>query len=112
MSGVSAETISSGKLFERRAVLFVFIILLAATLAGFGHTYFFKLTSALAEYRTITHVHALTMSAWILLFATQIYLVRSKNIKIHMRLGLAGIGLGILLIAVGVVTAIQTAKFG
>ena len=98
--------------FERKAVLFVFGLLVLATLAGFGPTYYFKLQSALSEYRAITSIHAAAMVAWIAVFALQIYLVRSKRIGLHMKLGLAAIGLAVFLVVVGYITSIEAAKFG
>jgi hypothetical protein len=52
------------------------------------------------------------MTAWVLLFITQVYLVRSKNIRIHQNLGFAGVGLGVLILVVGFFTAIAAAKNG
>lgn len=98
--------------FERKAVLFVFGLLVLATLAGFGPTYYFKLRSALSEYRAITSIHAAAMVAWIAVFALQIYFVRSKQIGLHMKLGLAAIGLALFIIIVGYLTAVAAAKFG
>ena len=45
------------------------------------------------------------MSAWVFFFVAQVALVRSKNIKLHMTLGMAGIGLAALVVVVGMTTA-------
>ncbi len=100
------------RLFERKAVLFVFGLLVLATFAGFGPTYYFKLQTALSEYRLITTLHAAAMGAWIAVFALQIYLVRRKMIGLHMKLGMAAVGLALLIIIVGYLTAVAAAKFG
>jgi hypothetical protein len=100
------------RLFERKAVLFVLGLLVLATFAGFGPTYYFKLQTALSEYRLITTVHAAAMGAWIAVFALQIFLVRRKMIGLHMKLGMAAIGLALLIIIVGYLTAVAAAKFG
>ncbi|MBK9163644.1 MAG: hypothetical protein IPM21_06960 [Acidobacteria bacterium] len=98
--------------FERKAVLLVLGLLVLATLAGFGPTYYFKLQTALSEYRLITSIHAALMVAWIAVFALQIYLVRRKLVAVHMKLGMAAIALAVLLVVVGYLTAVSAAKFG
>ena len=45
------------------------------------------------------------MSAWVIFFVVQFALVRTKNIKLHMSMGLAGIALAALVIVVGMATA-------
>jgi hypothetical protein len=52
------------------------------------------------------------MTAWVLLFIAQVYLIRSKNIRLHQRLGFAGVGLAVLIIVSGFFTAIAAAKNG
>jgi len=47
-----------------------------------------------------------------LLFIAQVYLIRSKNIKVHQTLGYAGIALGVLIVLAGFFTAIAAAKNG
>lgn len=41
------------------------------------------------------------MTAWILLFAVQTWLVSTKRVKLHMKLGWVGVGLAILVLATG-----------
>lgn len=110
--GLPVSAAQRKRLFERKAVLFVLGLLVLATLAGFGPTYYFKLQTALSEYRLITTVHAAAMGAWIAVFALQIYLVRRKMIGLHMKLGMAAVGLALLIIIVGYLTAVEAAKFG
>ncbi len=98
--------------FDRKAAVACLAILAIAILAGFGPTYYFKLASALGEYRLSTHLHGLVMTAWVLVFAAQIYFVRSKKILLHMRLGLAAIGLAVAVVVVGFIVAIQAARLG
>jgi hypothetical protein len=45
------------------------------------------------------------MSIWVLYFVAQIALIRTKNIKLHMTMGMVGIGLAALVIVVGLMTA-------
>jgi hypothetical protein len=90
------------------AVLFPLIIL-----AGFARTYYLKGlfgTPPLAS--MLVHLHGVLMTMWIALFVTQVWLIRSRQVRVHQRLGYAGIGLAVLIIGAGFVTALRGAKFG
>ena len=95
-------------MFLLAAFLFPAIVLL-----GFARTYYLKeffATPPLAS--LLVHLHGAVMTAWVLLFVTQIWFVRSKNIKLHQKLGYAGIGLAAAVIVVGFFTAVTAAKYG
>jgi hypothetical protein len=53
----------------------------------------------------IVHTHAAVMTLWVAYFTAQVFLVRSKNIKLHMTLGLAGIALAALVVITGMAAA-------
>jgi len=52
------------------------------------------------------------MTAWVTLFVAQVFLVRTKNIRIHQRLGMFSIALASLAVISGFFTAIAAAKNG
>jgi hypothetical protein len=54
---------------------------------------------------TLAHVHGIVMSAWVLYFVAQVALVRTKNLKLHMTMGFAGIGLAALAVITGMTAA-------
>ena len=60
----------------------------------------------------MVHAHGIVMTAWVALFITQIWFVSSNRIKLHQKLGFAGIALAILIIIIGFFTAVHAAKFG
>jgi hypothetical protein len=98
---------------EKRFYLIAAILFPVIVLIGFGRTYYLKaFTSAppLASY--LVEIHGAIMTAWVLLFIAQVYLIRSKNIKVHQKLGFAGVGLGVLILVAGFFTAIAAAKNG
>ena len=100
-------------LFDRRLFLAAAIAFPLIVLAGFGRTYYFKgLFDVPPLASMLVHIHGLLMTAWIALFATQIWFISSRRIRVHQRVGYAGIGLGVLIIATGFVTALRAAKFG
>jgi hypothetical protein len=73
---------------------------------GYFKTYYFSAffdVKPLAN--ALVHSHGLVMSLWVVYFTAQTVLIRSKNLKLHMSLGLAGIGLAALVVVVGLMTA-------
>jgi hypothetical protein len=73
---------------------------------GYARTYYFSsFFNAKPLATTLVHVHGFVMSAWVLYFVAQVALVRSKNLKLHMSMGFAGIALAALVVVVGMMTA-------
>lgn len=96
------------RLFLTAAALFVLIVI-----AGFARTYYLKNwfdTPALAS--VLVHVHAVIMTAWVALVATQVWLIRSHNAGLHRKVGFAGAALAALVVVVGFFTAVGAAKNG
>jgi len=88
-------------LFLTAAILFPLLVLV-----GYFKSYYF---SAFFDVRPVAnalvHVHAAVMTLWVVYFTTQIALIRSKNVKLHMTMGMAGIALAVLVVVVGMMTA-------
>lgn len=53
----------------------------------------------------LVHAHGLIMTLWVVYFAAQIALIRTKNVKIHMTMGMLGVALAALVVIVGLATA-------
>ena len=94
-------------------------VLMALTVfVGFGQTYYFRLISATP--RTVSggsitptlHVHGVVFTAWVLLFLVQTALVAVRHVRLHRRLGYASIALAVMMIVVGMRTAIEGARRG
>jgi hypothetical protein len=87
--------------FLAAAICFPLIVLI-----GYFKTYYF---SAFFDVKpvanSLVHAHGIVMSVWVLYFVAQIVLIRSKNIKLHMTMGMAGIALAALVVVVGMLTA-------
>lgn len=92
---------SDRSLFLAAAVGFPLLVLI-----GYFRSYYF---SAFFDVKPVAnalvHAHGLVMSLWVVYFTAQIALVRSKNIKLHMRMGMAGVALAVLVVVVGLATA-------
>lgn len=98
---------------DRRLYILAAILTPLIVLAGFARTYYLKPffnTPDLAG--RIVHLHGIVMTAWVVLFITQISLVATRRTKIHQRLGVLGGVLAALVVIVGVLTALYAAARG
>jgi hypothetical protein len=101
------------RLFDRRLYLAAAIVFPLVVLAGFARTYYLKgLFDTPPLPSSVVHLHGLVMSAWVVLFIVQVRFISLKRIRLHQRLGYAGIGLGALIIATGMLTALRAARYG
>jgi hypothetical protein len=99
---------SDRRLYALVAILFPLIVLI-----GFGRTYYLKMLVGTPPLPSIlVHVHGIVMTAWVLFFIAQVWLIRTKRAKVHMKMGLLGVGLAILLVFVGFFTGAAAAKYG
>lgn len=98
---------------ERRLYLWVAASVPLIVLAGFARTYYLKgLFGTPALPGLLVHLHGFVMTAWVLLFVTQVWLVAARRVRVHQRLGMLGMVLAGLIVVVGVVTAIAAAARG
>lgn len=92
---------SDRSLYLLAAVGFPLLVLI-----GYFKSYYF---SAFFDVKPVAnalvHAHGLVMTLWVAYFVAQVALVRSKNTKLHMKMGMAGIVLALLVIVVGLATA-------
>ncbi len=73
---------------------------------GFWPTYFGPLVRGTVEQPPVIHVHATVFVGWLVLFLAQVVLAATGRVAWHMRLGRLGIGYGIVLILVGLITTV------
>jgi len=108
MSELQTARVFDRRIFTIAAVLFPLIVL-----AGFARTYYLSTFFDAPPIPTaLVHLHGLLMTAWVSLFVTQVWLVSSKRVWLHRRLGMAGIGLAALIVPAGLATALRAAKYG
>ena len=101
------------RLFDRRLFKVAAIAFPLVILAGFGRTYYLRgLFDVPPLPSVIVHLHGVTMTAWVALFVTQVWLISSKRVRVHQRLGYMAIGLAGLILPIGFVTAARAAKYG
>ncbi len=90
-------------LFLAAAVGFPLLVL-----AGYFKSYYFSsFFDVKPVANALVHLHGIVMSAWVVYFVAQVALIRSKNIKLHMTMGMAGIALALIVIVVGMATAVD-----
>jgi hypothetical protein len=86
--------------------------LIAAVVAyGFSHTISQNLLRAATPRPRILWIHAGVFCAWIGVFVLQTALVRSRRLRWHRRLGVAGLLLGAMMPPIGVATALVMGRF-
>jgi hypothetical protein len=79
---------------------------------GFARTYYLGSYFGARPLTTLVHIHGLVSTSWLLLFFTQVSLVSAKRTDLHRRLGVAGAVLAVLVLVVGLLTAIEAARLG
>ncbi len=89
-------------LFLTAAIGFPLLVLI-----GYFKSYYFSAFFADARpvANALVHAHGIVMTAWVIFFIVQFALVRTKNIRLHMTMGLGGIALAAMVVIVGLATA-------
>ena len=98
---------------EKRIYLIAAILFPLIVLIGFGRTYYvgaFFGAPPLSSY--LVQIHGGLMTAWVVLYISQVFLIRTKRIKVHQKIGLMSIALAVLIVISGFFTAIAAAKNG
>lgn len=83
----------------------------AAVAYGFAHTVSPNLLRAAVPRPRLLWIHAGLFLAWVGLFILQTALVRSRRVRWHRRLGVAGLILGATMPPLGIATAVAMARF-
>ena len=110
---VLSETIGTQRAKTRRERFFytgMAAAILLTVFAGFSRTYYLRPVFQTQPLIPLLHAHGLIFTLWIALFLTQTTLVAAKRTRTHMRLGIAGGVLAVLMVVIGTLTAIVRAK--
>jgi len=98
---------------DRRLYVWFAVLMPIIVLAGFARSYYLKgLFGFPALPSLLVHLHGLVMTSWVVLFVAQVTLVATGRTKTHQRLGVFGALLAVLIVIVGVLTAINGAARG
>jgi hypothetical protein len=92
---------SDRRLFLAASILFPLVVL-----AGYFKSYYFSAFFDVPSVANmLVHAHAVVMTLWVAYFSAQIALIRTKNVRLHMTMGMVGIALAALVVVVGTATA-------
>ena len=75
--------------------------LVATVVRGFWPTYFGPLWQGTFKASWFMHLHAAVFTGWMALLVVQVALAAAGRVGLHRRLGVAGIGVGLLLLIMG-----------
>ena len=90
------------------SIIASFVLLL--TFAGFAQSYYLKKLFDSAPLSALLHIHGLVMTLWLLLFLLQVRLIAAGQLGWHRRVGMLGMGLGLLAMGIGIATGIDSAR--
>lgn len=110
---VVAETLGArgqAKFRERVFYTTMAFAILITVFVGFSRTFYLRPYYFPERLIPLLILHGTIFSSWIALFVTQTTLVATKNTRIHMKLGVAGLVIAILMLLVGTYTALVRAK--
>jgi hypothetical protein len=99
---------------RRDRFFYVGIAVAAAVIVfvGFSRTYFLKAHFGTPPLSRLLHLHGLVFTSWIVLLLTQVSLVAARRTDLHRRLGVLGVLLAPLMVAIGLTAAIDAARRG
>ena len=111
-AGIGEKAVSRAR--EHQFFLLVGILFPVIVIGGFIKNYYLRpfFPEMGPIYSDLVRFHAAVMTAWVLLFAAQARLISSKRIKLHMKLGWAGVGLAMLVLVTGYMVSVGSAQRG
>jgi hypothetical protein len=99
-----------GRRLERLFYTGMAIVVACTVFAGFARTYYLKAYFGAPPLIPLLHLHGAVFTSWVVFFLIQNVLVAANRTRIHRRLGFVGAIIAVLLVIVGVLTAIIRTK--
>lgn len=112
MENVQANPAIIRRRRERWFYIGMSIALVITVFAGFAPTYYLRPYFNTAPLMPLLHLHGFVFTSWLVLFVTQTTLVAAHRTDIHRRLGVAGGVIAVLMVLLGVTTALVRANQG
>jgi hypothetical protein len=96
----------------RDRFLYAAMAVVAASLvfAGFARTYYLRHLFTNVPLKPLLHLHGFLFTSWLVLLLAQVTLVAANRTDLHRRLGVAGGVLAALMVVVGPIVAIHSAR--
>ena len=105
---MATNSVRSPYAVTRRVYIGIGLLVALIAIVGFWSSYFGPLIlTGTVDTVPIIHFHAAIYSGWVLLFIAQIVFAYTGRLPLHRRLGKIGIGYGVVIIIVGVATALS-----
>jgi len=102
----------AGRRGERLFYTGMTVAMVLTAFAGFAPTYYLRPYFNTSPLPPLLHLHGIVFTSWLALLFTQTTLVAANRTGVHRRLGIVGGALAVLMIVVGVMTAIIRTKQG
>lgn len=80
--------------------------------SGFARSYYLRSVFGFPALPGLLHLHGIVMTLWFVLFIVQVFLISVHQTRLHRRLGLIGVGLAVLMVAVTGAVVISAARRG
>lgn len=104
------DTRRQSKTRERVFYTGMAVAILVTVFLGFSRTFYLRPLYQTQSLIPLLIVHGIIFSSWIVLIIVQPALIATRRIRTHMRLGIAGGVIAVLMIVIGTLTAIVRAK--
>ena len=108
MTSISAAGFPARSGADRNAFLIFVGLVWVGVISGFGTDSFHHVTKYGLDYPLIVHFHAVAFVSWLVLFTTQVTLIRNGRADLHRKLGAAGAVLAGVMLVLGPAAAIIT----
>jgi hypothetical protein len=86
------------------------LLLWATVLVGFAKTYFLAGMMRAPLPNALIHIHGAAFTLWMVLLLVQTVLISARQVRWHKRLGLAGFGLAVTMVVLGVLAATDSLR--
>jgi len=90
---------------DRTMIAAVVFVIWLAILLGFGIDMVKRAHSGALDFAPIVHLHVIAYAGWLVLLATQVWLVRTRRLRLHKTLGWAAVVLIPAMLVTGPLTA-------
>ena len=97
---------------ERPLYVWAALAAMVIVFAGFARTFYLKAIFDPSSLSVLLATHGTVMTGWFVLFFVQVRLVASQRVAMHRKLGIFGAALAMLVLILGVATAITAVRLG
>jgi hypothetical protein len=104
-------TTKSADLFDRYFYFIMSLVIAGVVIYGFSHTINENLIHPVYPRPLVLYFHAAIFTGWVVLLITQSALIRTRNVRLHRKLGLCALALAIAVPIIGIATGVAMARF-